>query len=199
MLTNSDNIEKTDYRQGVSSRTPSANEMIERLAYRQLRTRVKSTLQTGTINHIVAQKISAMISEALSAQLAAERDAALGSRPYERGGVTKRNGYKSKSLPGLWGRLTLRRPVVRAGSLSLPLLVALGITPEGQRHMLGFMLGDKESKAVGLVTRRVDDHLRFFNGPKAFWTLLMTSNLIERRAKRLWKAYKPREREVAAV
>jgi len=425
MLTNSDNIEKTDYRQGAYSRTPSANEMIERLAYRQLRTRVKSTLQTGTINHIVGQEISAMISEALSAQLAAERDAALGSQPYERGGATKRNGYKLKSLPGLWGRLTLRRPVVRAGSLSLPLLealkaagtglrdmlamrfwlrgcstrdvarelngtigakmshstvtkvtnaiepvlrewetrpiptgvvylmldaiylpvrrpgfirkqallVALGITPEGRRHMLGFMLGDKESKdswsalvkdllargldrnalklvvsdehsgieqavkdllgvphqlcvvhlmrnasirvaaphrklflelfknifwarsreealtaagtlqgrigaaypkAVGLVMRRLDDHLRFLQEPKEFHTLLMTSNLIERFnyelrrrlnsagtmhselevlkllwsvsqaqetrwAKRLWKAYKPREREVAAA
>ena len=103
MLTNNDNIEKIDYRQGAFSRTPSANEMIERLAYRQLRTRVKSTLQTGTINHIVGQEISAMISEALSAQLAAERDAALGSQPYERGGATKRNGYKLKSLPGLWG------------------------------------------------------------------------------------------------
>lgn len=31
MLTNSDNIEKIDYRQGAFSRTPSANEMIERL------------------------------------------------------------------------------------------------------------------------------------------------------------------------
>ena len=425
MLTNSDNIEKIDYRQGAFSRTPSANEMIERLAYRQLRTRVKSTLQTGTINHIVGQEISAMISEALSAQLAAERDAALGSQPYERGGAIKRNGYKLKSLPGLWGRLTLRRPVVRAGSLSLPLLealkaagtglrdmlamrfwlrgcstrdvarelngtigakmshstvtkvtnaiepvlrewetrtipkgivylmldaiylpvrrpgfirkqallVALGITAEGQRHVLGFLLGDKESgdswsalvkdllargldrnalklvvsdehsgieqavkellnvphqlcvvhlmrnctarvaaphrklflelfknifwaktreaaltaagtlqgrlgaaypKAVGLVMRRLDDHLRFLNEPEAFWTLLMTSNLIERFnyelrrrlnsagtmhselevlklmwsisqaqedrwAKRPWKAYKAREREVAAV
>ena len=425
MLTNSDNIEKIDYRQGAFSRTPSSTELIERLAHRQLRAKVKSAIQSGTISYIVSQEINAMISEALNAQLAAERDAVLGSQPYERGGATKRNGYKLKSLPGFWGRLTLRRPVVRAGSLSLPLLealkaagtglrdmlamrfwlrgcstrdvanelnstigakmshstvtkvtnaiepvlrewetrpipkgiaylmldaiylpvrrpgfirkqallVALGITSDGQRHMLGFMLGDKESgdswsalvkdlltrgldrnalklvvsdehagieqavkellgvphqlcivhlmrnasarvagphkklfrelfknifwadtreeavhasgvlqgrlgaaypKAVETVTRRLEDHLRFFAEPKDFRTLLMTSNLIERFnyelrrrlnsagtmhselevlkllwsisqaqearwAKRLWKAYKSREREVAAV
>ncbi|MDQ7772940.1 MAG: transposase, partial [Elusimicrobiales bacterium] len=125
MLTNSDNIEKIDYRQGAFSRTPSSTELIERLAHRQLRAKVKSAIQSGTISYIVSQEINAMISEALNARLAAERDAILGSQPYERGGATKRNGYKLKSLPGLWGRLTLRRPVVRAGSLSLPLLEAL--------------------------------------------------------------------------
>jgi transposase-like protein len=313
-----------------------------------------------------------MIAEAINSQLAAERDIALDRLPYERvGGSTKRNGFKLMSLPGLWGRLTLRRPAVRAGRLTLPLLdalkaagtglrdmlamrfwlrgcstrdvarelntamgtkmshstvtkltnaiepvlrewetrpipkgiayllldaiylpvrrpgfirkqallVALGVTPEGQRHMLGFMLGDKESgdswsalvkdllsrgldrnalklvvsdehsgieqavkellnvphqlcvvhllrnasvrvaaphrklflelfknifwadnreealtaagvmqgrlgtaypKAVALVMRRIEDHLRFLQEPKVFWTLLRTSNLIER-------------------
>jgi len=95
-------------------------------------------------------------------------------------------------------------------------------------------LGAAYPKAVGLVMRRLDDHLRFLDEPEAFWTLLMTSNLIERFnyelrrrlnsagtmhselevlklmwsiskaqedrwAKRPWKAYKAREREVAAV
>jgi transposase-like protein len=374
MLTNNENIEKLVYRQagGASSRNPSTNENIERLAYRQLRTRVRNTLQSGTINHIVGQEISAMIAEAINSQLAIERDNAMGRLPYERvEGSVKRNGFKLFRLPGLWGRLTLRRPAVRAGRLALPLadalkaagtglrdmlamrfwlrgcstrdvaqelntamgakmshstvtkltnaiepvlrewetrpipksiayllldaiylpvrrpgfirkqalLVALGVTPEGRRHMLGFMLGDKESedswkalvkdllargldrnalklaisdeqagielavkdllgvphqlcvvhlqrnasvrvaaphrplfqelfknifwaesreealtaagvmqgrlgaaypKAVALVMRRLEDHLRFLQEPKVFWTLLRTSNLIER-------------------
>lgn len=240
MLTNNESIEKTAYRQvfGGSARPPSTNENIERLAHRQLRSRVRSTLQQGTINYIVGQEISAMIAEAINSQLAIERDNAMGRLPYERvAGSVKRNGFKLFSLPGLWGKLTLRRPAVRAGRLALPfadalkaagtglrdilamrfwlrgcstrdvaqelntamgakmshstvtkltnaiepvlrewetrpipkgiayllldaiylpvrrpgfirkqaLLVALGVTPEGRRHMLGFMLGDKES------------------------------------------------------
>lgn len=257
MLTNNENIEKIVYRQagGASSRNPSTNENIERLAYRQLRTRVRNTLQSGTIKHIVGQEISAMIAEAINSQLAIERDNAMGRLPYERvEGSVKRNGFKPFRLPGLWGRLTLRRPAVRAGRLALPLadalkaagtglrdmlamrfwlrgcsprdvaselntaigakmshstvtkitnaiepvlrewetrpipkgiayllldaiylpvrrpgfirkqalLVALGVTPEGRRHMLGFMLGDKESgdswsaMVKDLLTRGLD-------------------------------------------
>jgi len=46
MLTNNQNIEKSTYRQAFcgSARNPSTNENIERLAYRQLRSRVRSTL-----------------------------------------------------------------------------------------------------------------------------------------------------------
>ncbi len=350
----------------------TTTEIIEKIAYSQLRKRVRTSVQAGTISNIVGQEISCIIADALNSQLAAERDMAIGRLPYERvAGSVKRNGYKLFTLPGLWGRLTLRRPAVRKGTLDLPLaaalkaagtgirdilamrfwfrgcgcravsqelnsaigakmshstvtkltnalepvlrewetrpipkgiayllldaiylpvrrpgftskqalLVALGVTPEGRRHMLGFMLGDRESvdswkalvkdllsrgldrnalrlvvsdehagiesavrdllgvphqlcvihllrnarlrvaaphrtlfldsfkaifwaktreealtaigamqgrwgaaypRAVSLVMRRVEDHLRFMQEPEVFWTLLRSSNLIER-------------------
>lgn len=350
----------------------TTNEIIEKIAYSQLRKRVHTAVQPGTMNYIVSHEINCMIAEALNAKLAAERDSAIGRLPYERlEGSVKRNGFKLFKLPGLWGALTLRRPAVRKGRLDLPLaralkaagtglrdvlamrfwlrgcstravaqelnasmgtklsystvtkltnalepalrewetrpipqgivyllldaiylpvrrpgftskqalLVALGVTAEGKRHILGFLLGDKESedswkalvkdllnrgldrnalklvvsdehsgielavrdllgvphqlclihlqrnvrlrvpaphreaflqdfrnifwaetreaaltaagtmqgrwgaaypKAVSLVTRRFEDHLRFMSEPQSFWTLLRSSNLIER-------------------
>ena len=350
----------------------TTNEIIEKIAYSQLRKRVHTAVQPGTMNYIVSHEINCLIAEALNERLAAERDSAIGRLPYERlEGSVKRNGFKMFKLPGLWGMLKLRRPAVRKGRLDLPLaralksagtglrdvlamrfwlrgcstravaqelnatmgtklshstvskltnalepalrewetraipkgiayllldaiylpvrrpgftskqalLVALGVTPEGKRHMLGFLLGDKESedswkalvkdllnrgldrnalklaisdehsgielavrdllsvphqlcvihllrnarlripaphrkafledfknifwaetreaaltavgtmqgrwgtaypKAVSLVMRRYEDHLRFMNEPKIFWTLLRSSNLIER-------------------
>jgi transposase-like protein len=34
--------------------------------------------------------------------------------------------------------------------------------------------------AVDIVTRRFDDHLHFFKEPEPLWTLLRSSNLVER-------------------
>jgi putative transposase len=104
----------------------AASQLIERVAHRQLRHRVRTSLQPGTLNAIVAQEVSTIIMESLNEQLIAERDEALAREPYERvAGSPKRNGFKLVSLPGLWGRMTLRRPVVRAGTLRLRLLEAL--------------------------------------------------------------------------
>jgi transposase-like protein len=178
MLTNNQSIEKIAYRQafGGSARPPSTNENIERLAYRQLRSRVRSTLQQGTINYIVGQEISSMIAEALNTQLAAERDNALGRLPYERAaGSAKRNGFKLLKLPGLWGRLTLRRPVVRAGSLSLPLLEALKAAGTGLRDMLAMRFWLR-----GCSTRSVAQELNSTIGAKmSHSTVTKVTNAIE--------------------
>src|SRR5579884_3600509 len=101
-------------------------QLIERTAHRQLRNRVRSALQPGALNAVVASEISSIITEVFNAQLKAERDEALGRAPYERADKSpQRNGFKLMSVPGLWGRLTLRRPVVRQGTLQSPLLAAL--------------------------------------------------------------------------
>ena len=178
MLTNNESIEKTAYRQvfGGSARPPSTNESIERLAHRQLRTRIRSTLQQGTINYIVGQEISAMIAEAINSQLAVERDNAMGRMPYERvAGSVKRNGFKLFSLPGLWGRLTLRRPAVRAGSLSLPLLEALKAAGTGLRDMLAMRFWLR-----GCSTRDVASELNTAIGAKmSHSTVTKITNAIE--------------------
>jgi len=178
MLTNNESIEKIAYRQagGASSRNPSATENIERLAYRQLRSKVRTTIQPGTISYIVAQEINAVVSEALNNQLAAERDNALGRLPYERAaGSTKRNGFKLMSLPGLWGRLTLRRPAVRAGSLSLPLLDALKAAGTGLRDMLAMRFWLR-----GCSTRAVAQELNTAMGTKmSYSNVTKLTNTIE--------------------
>lgn len=129
----------------------SANQVIERVAHSQLRRKVRMSLQPGTLNAIVASEVSTVIVEALNAQLVAERDEALARAPYERvQGSPKRNGFKSVSLPGPWGLLTLRKPVLRAGSLSLRLLQALKTGGRRLRDVLAarFWLRGVSTQAV---------------------------------------------------
>lgn len=129
----------------------AVNQLIERVAHRQLRQRVRMSLQAGTLNAIVSQEIATVITESLNAQLIAERDEALARQPYERvEGSPKRNGFKRVSLPGLWGRMTLRRPVVRAGTLRLRLLEALKASGQGLRDVLAvrFWLRGASTAAV---------------------------------------------------
>jgi len=127
------------------------NQLIESVAHRQLRRRVRMTLQPGTLNAIVAQEITAVIAHSLNMQLIAERDEALAREPYERseGGV-KRNGFKSARLMGLCGEMWLRRPVVRSGSLRLPLLEALKSAGSHLRDLLAarFWLRGASTRAV---------------------------------------------------
>ena len=69
---------------------------------------------------------SSRVTAALNNPLEIARDDALGREPYERAaGTVERNGFKLVSLPGLWGRMRLRRTVVRKGILRLPLLSAV--------------------------------------------------------------------------
>lgn len=129
----------------------TANQLIEKVAHRQLRNRVRLSLQPGTLNAIVAAELSSYIAEALSAQLTVERNEALGRKRYERvEGSPSRNGFKFVSLPGLWGRMTLRRPVLRKGTLRLPLLEALQSVGKGLRDILAvrFWLRGASTQAV---------------------------------------------------
>lgn len=129
----------------------TASKLIERVAHSQLRRKVRMSLQPGTLNSIVGSEVSAVILESLNAQLVAERDEALARAPYERvEGSPKRNGFKLVNLPGLWGRMTLRRPVVRSGSLPLRLLDALKAGGQRLRDVLAtrFWLRGASTQAV---------------------------------------------------
>ena len=88
--------------------------------------RVRQLIQPGTLKEVLGQEINAILAEALNSQLEAERDEALGRLPYERlEDSPKRNGFKLVSMPGFFGRLTLRKPVLRSGSLPSGLLTAI--------------------------------------------------------------------------
>ena len=140
----------------------TTGQLIERVAHSQLRRKVRMSLQPGTLNSIMASEISAVIMESLNAQLVAERDAALARAPYERlEGSPKRNGFKLVSLPGIWGRMTLRRPVLRTGSLRLRLLEAL---QAGGRHLRDAMAARFWLR--GASTRAVAEEIRATIGAK---------------------------------
>lgn len=129
----------------------TANQLIERIAHRQLRQRVRMSLQPGTLNAVVASEISAVIAESLNRQLIAEGSEALGRSPYARiEGSAKRNGFKPVRLMGLCGEMWLRRPVLRAGSLRLPLLEALKSAGQNLRDLLAarFWLRGASTRAV---------------------------------------------------
>jgi transposase-like protein len=129
----------------------TAGQLIERVAHSQLRRKVRMSLQPGTLNSIVSTEVSAVILESLNAQLVAERDEAIARAPYERvAGSPKRNGFKLVSLPGLWGRMTLRKPVLRSGTLRLRLLEALKTGGQRLRDVLAvrFWLRGASTEAV---------------------------------------------------
>ncbi len=61
-------------------------------------------------------------------------------------------------------------------------------------HALGTFQGHWQSrypKAVEIVARRFDDHLKFFQEPEPLWTLLRSSNLIERFNRELRRRLRP--------
>jgi len=140
----------------------TVNQLIERSAHRQVRNRVRTALQPGTLNAIVASEVSSLIAAALNEQLVAERDEALGREPWERiAGVAQRHGFKRVSLPGFWGRLRLQRPVIRKGTLELPLLSALRAAGRNLCAVLATRFWLR-----GASTRAVAEEIRSATGAK---------------------------------
>ena len=104
----------------------SLSQKLEIYANDQVRTRVRQLIQPGTLKEVLGQEVNAILAEAINVQLEAERNEVLGRLPYQRQeGSPKRNGFKPVSMPGFFGRLTLRKPVLRQGSFSSTLLTAL--------------------------------------------------------------------------
>src|SRR5208283_3833466 len=154
----------------------AVSQLIERVAHRQVRQRVRMSLQPGTLNAIVTQEIAAVITESLNAQLVVERDEALARAPYERASESqKRNGFKAVRMIGMWGEMLLRRPVVRSGSLKLPLLAALKSAGSHLRDLLAVRFWLR-----GASTRAVAEELRGAIGAKMSASTVSTlSNALE--------------------
>lgn len=162
----------------------TAGQLIERAAHRQLRQRVRMSLQPGTLNAIVAQEISTVIMESLNAQLVVERNEALGRAPYERAAVgPKRNGFKPVRLMGLCGEMWLRRPVLRSGSLKLPLLAALESAGKNLRDLLAARFWLR-----GTSTRAVAEELRSAIGAKMSASTVSTITNALEPVIRAWEA-----------
>jgi putative transposase len=127
------------------------SQMVERYGNQMARTKVRQSVQAGVIKNIVEMEVNTIIAEALNERLKAEQEDILGRTPYERlDGSPSRNGYKTTFLPGLFGRLMLRKPVVRRGTLVSPLLRALKKAGRDLRDVLAmrFWLRGASTRAV---------------------------------------------------
>lgn len=152
------------------------NEIIEKTANSQVRNRVRTVIQQGTLQNILTQEITSAISAALNAQLESERDNALGRLPYQRiNGSVKSNGYKEFTTTGVWGPLTLRRPAVRKGTLFLPLAKALKTAGTALRDILAIRFWLR-----GTATRAVAEELNSAMGTKmSYSTVSQLTNALE--------------------
>ena len=104
----------------------SLSQKLEVYTNQKIRERIRKVVQPGVIQEVISQEINAIIAQALNAQMDLDRDHFLDRQPYERlQNSPKRNGFKTTSIPGFFGRLFLRKPVLRTGSFSSPLLCAL--------------------------------------------------------------------------
>lgn len=129
----------------------AVNQLIAQDVRRQLKNRVRESVEPGALRALMEQEVNAVIVAALNKQLVVERDEILGRQPYERQyGSLARNGFKLTRVPGLWGALTLRKPAVRRGVLRLPLLDALKAAGKGLVEVLAtrFWLRGASTRAV---------------------------------------------------
>lgn len=115
----------------------SLSQRIEIYTNQKIREKVRKIAQPGVALEVIGQEVNAIIAQALDIQLEAERDEFLGRQPYERlENSPKRNGFKSTSVPGFFGRLFLHKPALRQGSLHSPLLTALKQAGKGLASFL---------------------------------------------------------------
>jgi transposase-like protein len=104
----------------------SRNQFIQSIVYRRISQQFEHYMQPGVVQNVISDIINKQLARALNDALKKEMDESLERKPYERTeGSIKRNGYKETTVPSFGGSLILKRPVVRKGTLRLPLLDAL--------------------------------------------------------------------------
>ncbi len=127
------------------------SQIIEKIVNSQVHQRVKSAIQPEKLQSILMQEMNSAIAKAFNERLESERDIALQRDQYQRvAGSVKRNGFKPFTIAGLFGRIKLQRPVVRSGTLVLPLAKALKSAGTALRDVLAirFWLRGTSTRAV---------------------------------------------------
>lgn len=138
------------------------NQIIEKIVNSQVRKRVKAVIQPEALQNILMQEINSAIATAFNSRLESERDLVLERDQYQRvDGSVKRNGFKPFTIAGLFGRIALRRPVVRSGALVLPLARALKSAGTALRDILAIRFWLR-----GTATRAVAEELNSALGTK---------------------------------
>jgi transposase-like protein len=114
---------------------------------------------------ILEDQTHKILARTLNQALENELSEALGHDPFERGsGGRYCNGSKPLSLPRFFGRLSLRKPVLRGATA----------------QELNAAFGAKLRSAVEITEAHFEAGLTFMRQPLALWTTLRTSKAIER-------------------
>ena len=152
------------------------NQVIEKIVNSQVRKRVQSVIDPEALQNIVMQEINSAIATAFNSRLECERDIALERDQYQRvAGSVKRNGFKPFTISGLFGRISLQRPVVRRGTLALPLVRALKCAGTALRDVLAIRFWLR-----GTATRAVAQELNDAIGTKlSYSTVSKLTNTLE--------------------
>jgi putative transposase len=148
----------------------SLSEKIQKIAKKKIQDQIRLALQPGSLQNLIIQEVNTCLSEAFNAQLVAEQTHYLERHPYERKeGSPLRNGFKSVSVPGFFGRLKLRKPVLRSGSWTSSLIQTLRLA--GQQ-VIGFLAVRLWQK--GASTRSVATELQQAFGSRISATSIST-------------------------
>jgi transposase-like protein len=185
-----------------------------------IREKIRGGIQPGSLQGLLEAEVQAVLTETVNQMLSQEQAESLGRGRYERQpGSVYRNGFKSVGIPGFFGKLWLRQPVLRRGGPGSSLLRALrqaGQARVAKRDRKEFVAASKaifwaESKAeglqalgrfqgtwqeaypraVGLVVAGAEASMRFHDEPKALWVTLRSTNLIERFNKETRRRFRP--------
>jgi transposase-like protein len=104
----------------------SVSQNLSRVTHQIIAKRIEGLLQPGDVLALIEDQTHKILAKALNQALEDELSAALGREPHERGTDGRlRNGAKAVSVPGFFGRLWLRKPVLRSATPPSPLLAAL--------------------------------------------------------------------------
>lgn len=104
----------------------SRNQLIQSIISLKIRQQIHNCMEPGTVQNIVEDSFNKTFSHIMNEALRQEEAEILAREPYQRqSDSVQRNGYKKCKIPGVYGPMTLKRPVVRKGTLVLPLLGVL--------------------------------------------------------------------------
>ena len=151
-------------------------QIIEKLVNSQIRKSIKVVVNSDSTQNVITQTLNSAIAAIFNAHLENERDMILEREQYERvAGSVKRNGFKKFTIAGLFGRMSLRRPVVRSGTLKLPLATALKNAGTALRDLLAIRFWLR-----GVGTRGVAEEVNKALGTKlSHSTVSVITNTLE--------------------
>jgi transposase-like protein len=158
----------------------TVSQRIDPWTHKLVADRVEASLEPGRLMPIIEDQTHKILARTLNQALENELSEALGREPFERGsGGRYRNGSKPLSLPGSFGRLSLRRAGRELVGLLAKRSWLRGTSTRATAQELNAAFGTKLRSAVEITEANFEAGLTFVLQPQALWTTLHTSNVIK--------------------